>query len=453
MRKIKEGILIFSKIKYRHKSSFTVFTKNQKMMMKRRCYFFSKFFPILIFSTLSIFSVFGFSKPLELKNGIWRATIERTDGKEIVFNFQSEDSAGKKIIYIINGKEHLLVDSVEILADSVFIELPFFESGFKARITNKGNLEGEWIKHYGERILRLPFKAIFNAKRFEVTSAPFADISGRWVSDFYKNNKKTSTFVAEFKQQGSHVTGTFLDPTGDFRFLEGVVTGDTLKLSTFDGANAYLLTAKIDNENKISGGMFYSGATGTESWSAVRNEKAKPASGFDETKLKPGASKLNFTFHDSKTGKPVSINDKRFKGKVVVVQLLGSWCPNCMDETKFLSAYYNKNHKRGIEIIGLAYERTTDFKSSQQALMPFEKRLNVKYPVLITGVAVSDSLKTEKTLPQLEQIKAFPTIIFVSKKGNIQKIDSGFSGPATGDEYTKFKKEFDRIVNQLLNEK
>ncbi len=227
---------------------------------------------------------------------------------------------------------------------------------------------------------------------------------------FTNKGKKTSTFVAEFKQHGSQVTGTFLDPTGDFRFLQGVVSGDSLKLSTFDGANAYLLIAKVDNKNKISGGKFYSGATGTEDWSAVRNENAKPANGFDETKLKPGAGKLDFTFRDSKTGKPVSINDKRFKGKVVVVQILGSWCPNCMDETRFLSDYYNKNHDRGFWVIGLAYERTTDFKSSQKALMPFEKRLNIQYPVLITGVTSSDTLKTEKTLPQLEKIKAFPTI-------------------------------------------
>jgi len=421
--------------------------------MNRKVFFLNRFLKEFIFFTLAIFLLSCFLKPVELKNGMWRASIERTDGNEIIFNFQSKDSAGKKIIYIINGEEHLLVDSVEIRSDSVFIELPFFESGFKARITVDGNLEGQWIKHYGERVVKLPFKAVYNIKqRFKVTENPAANISGRWVSSFIKKDHKISTFVAEFKQEGSHLSGTFLDPTGDFRFLDGVVSVDSLKLSTFDGANAYLLTAKIDDENKISGGMFYSGATGTESWSAVKNDKARPANGFEQTKLKPGAGKLNFTFRDSKTGTPVSINDKRFKGKVVVVQLLGSWCPNGMDETKFLSGYYNKNHKKGIEVIGLAYERTTDFKSSQQALMPFEKRLNVQYPVLITGVTSSDSLKTEKTLPQLQQIKAFPTTIFVDKNGNIRKIDSGFSGPATGEQYTVFKKEFNRIINQLLNE-
>jgi hypothetical protein len=86
-------------------------------------------------------------------------------------------------------------------------------------------------------------------------------------------------------------------------------------------------------------------------------------------------------------------------------------------------------------------------------LQPFKKRFKVQYPILITGVTVSDSLRTEKTLPQLESINAFPTTIFVDKKGNIRKIESGFAGPATGEHYTEFKKEFNKIIDELLAEK
>ncbi|HSN08197.1 MAG TPA: TlpA disulfide reductase family protein [Hanamia sp.] len=420
--------------------------------MNRNVFFLNRFLKKFIFFTLVVCLLSWVLKPVELKNGIWRATIKREDGNEIVFNFLSKDSAGKKIIYILNGNEHLLVDSIETKDDSVFIELPFFESGFKARITSDGNLEGQWIKHYGERILRLPFKAKFNEpERFKVSSPPIADISGKWLTTFHRENKKTVQYVAEFKQKGSHLSGTVLDPTGDFRFLDGVVTGDSLKLSTFDGANAYVLIAKIDNKNRISGGKFYAGATGTEDWTAVRKENANPESGFIEPKINPDGGPVNFTFRDSKTGEPVSF--EKYKGKVVVLDILGSWCPNCMDETKFLSDYYLKNRNKGFEVIGLAYERTTDFKSSQEALLPFEKRLNVQYPILITGVTSADTLITQKTLPQLEKIKAFPTIVFVDKKGNMRKVESGFSGPATGEYYTEFKKEFNRIVNQLLDEK
>ena len=400
-----------------------------------------------------VFSIHWIEKPVTLKNGFWRASILRPDGQQIIFNFQSKDSAGKKIIYVINGKEHLLVDSIETRGDSVFIQMPFFESGFKAKITEEGNLEGSWVKKYGERTQILPFKAIYNTKeRFPVTAPPVENISGKWVSVFKENNH-ADTIVAEFKQEGSHLTGTFLDPTGDYRYLDGVVSGDSLKLSTFDGAHAFLFTAKIDNGQKISAGKFYSGARSIEEWSAEKNPDAAVAGGFNEAKLKPGSGKLNFTFPNSIDGRKISINDPKYKGKVVVIQILGSWCPNCMDETKFLSNYYNNNHQRGVEIIGLAYERTTNFKESQKELQPFIKRFNVKYPILITGVTVSDPLKAEKTLPELESINAFPTTIFVDKKGNIRKIDSGFAGPATGIYYTEFTNKFNQLINQLLQEK
>lgn len=421
-------------------------------MKKRRIFSYKIAFGFCIF-LIALFSIHWLEKPIELKNGFWRGEIQRPDGQQIIFNFQSKDSAGKKIIYVINGKEHLLVDSIETRADSVFIEMPFFESSFKAKITREGNLEGIWIKKYGKRIQVLPFNAAYNTKqRFQISAPPIANVSGRWVTEF-KTKNNSDTIVAEFKQEGSHLSGTFLDPTGDYRFLEGVVSGDSLKLSTFDGAHAYFFTAKIDNAQKISEGKFYSGARSIQDWSAVKNAKAEVSDGFGETKIKPGSGKLNFTFPNSNDGSEVSINDEKYKGKVVVIQILGSWCPNCMDETKFLSDYYDKNHQRGIEIIGLSYERTTDFKESQKELQPFKKRFKVQYPILITGVTVSDSLRTEKTLPQLESINAFPTTIFVDKKGNISQIESGFAGPATGEHYTEFKKEFNKIIDELLAEK
>jgi thiol-disulfide isomerase/thioredoxin len=423
------------------------------MMIKKMktCYYKSPF--IICFFVVALLSIHCSANPVNLKNGYWRATIQRPDGQQVVFNFETKDSLGKKIIYVINGKEHLLVDSIETRDDSVFIQMPFYESGLRARIMDNGDLEGTWVKYFGYRIRTMPFKAEYdNKERFKISAPPVSNISGRWETTFGEKDK-VSNMAAEFEQKGSYLTGTFLDPTGDTRFLQGVVSGDSLKLSTFDGANAYLFTAKIDNENNISGGKFYAGETGVEDWSAVKNENAEISSGFSETKIKPNSGKLNFSFKDSRDGHLVSINDKRFKGKVVVIQILGSWCPNCMDETRFLSDYYDKNHQRGIEIIGLAYERTSDFENSQKALLPFMKRLQVQYPVLITGVAVSDSLLTQKTLPQLDKIKAFPSTIFVDKKGNIRKIDNGFSGPATGEHYTQFKKEFNEIINHLLAEK
>jgi len=122
-----------------------------------------------------------------------------------------------------------------------------------------------------------------------------------------------------------------------------------------------------------------------------------------------------------------------------------------MDETAFLSDYYLKNKNRGIEMIGLAYEYSTDFHRSQKSLRKFQKQFNVQYPMLITGIRVGDSLRTEKTLPELTPIRMFPTTIFIGRDGKVKKIDNHFNGPGTGAHYEEFKKEFNATVDELLS--
>lgn len=256
--------------------------------------------------------------------------------------------------------------------------------------------------------------------------------------------------VGVFNQKGTALTGSFLTPSGDYRYLEGVVDGDSLKLSGFDGGYAMLFTAKIDDAKKISGGKYFSGVGIPREWEARKDATAALTGSSSATLLKQDVSpKLNFTFNDV-DGKPVSITEDRFKNKVVIVQILGSWCPNCMDETVFLNDVYSKYKSKGVEILGLAYERTADFTRSQQNVKNFVKRLKVEYPVLITPVAVSDPQSAEKTLPQLESIPAFPTTIFTDRKGEIQKIHAGFNGPGTGADYEKQKKEYIEIIEDLL---
>jgi hypothetical protein len=118
-----------------------------------------------------------------------------------------------------------------------------------------------------------------------------------------------------------------------------------------------------------------------------------------------------------------------------------------------LSDYYNKNRQKGIEVIGLGYERSTDFQRSKKSMQSFRQRFNVQYPLLVTGVTASDSLLTEKTLPQLDKIKAFPTTIFIDRKGVVRKIHNGFTGPGSIERYELLKQQFDKTINDLLNEK
>lgn len=386
-----------------------------------------------------------------LRNGQWRAILQRKDGNGIVFNFEVKDSAGKKILYIRNAGEHLLVDDITTEGDSVLIHLPFFESQFRAALTKDGNLEGVWLKRGVDNYQSVPFRAIYRESfRFPAVKPAQLDLSGRWKAVFRtRDGKDTTLRIGEFVQKGQRITGTFLDAGGDLRYLEGVVTGDSLKLSCFDGGHAYLFTARIGSGSQLSGGQFFSGAAGYETWTAYKDAEAKLPNEFSITKWRKDAGPLNFTFRDI-DGHPVSIRDPRFTGKVVLIQIMGSWCPNCMDETRFLSGFYNDYKGKGVEIVALAYERSTDFARSQISLRSFQQRFQVQYPMLITGVSVGDPQRSEKTLPQLEQINNFPTTIFVNKKGAIEKIHTGFSGPGTGAHYEDQKKEFYETVDRLL---
>jgi peroxiredoxin len=387
-----------------------------------------------------------------LKNGIWKATLQRPDGQQIIFNFEVKPANGKPALYVLNATERLLVDDIKQSGDSIWITMPFFDASFAAVITAKGNLQGTFIKGRGERRQEIPFLAEYGKKdRYPVTANTTFKVAGRWAAKFGEG-KGSTLAVGEFKQfPGGKVTGTFLTPTGDYRFLEGSIQKDTLRLSSFDGSHVYLFAAKLDNDSTIMQAVFYSGATGKEEWVAQKDKHAQLPDGYTAVKLRPGESKLNFRF-PSTEGEQIGIDDARFKNKVVIIQILGSWCPNCMDETAFLSEWYRKNKQKGVEIIGLAYERTTDFEQSKKGLATFQKRFNVQYPFLVTGVTVSDQQRTEKTLPQIEPIQAFPTTIFIDKKGNVRKIHTGYDGPATGEHYEAFKKEFNELINSLLSE-
>lgn len=403
-----------------------------------------KVFIILIFSFLHSMIVTA-----QIKKGWYRAAIQRTDGAEIIFNLEAVSKNNKTIFYIRNASERLLVDAVVQKGDSLFIEMPFFESAFKLKINSNHSLTGKWMKGTSNKSLELPVVFQYGIQeRFTVTTKATSNITGKWEVTFTRPNGTFRPAIAEFLQNENSLTGTFLTPSGDYRFLEGVVSGAKILLSCFDGSHAYFFTADIVN-NKIENGFFYSSASPAEKWRAEKNAQVVFPDSIDQTRLKPGATKLNFSFKDV-NGKIVSINDKQYKNKVVVVQIMGSWCPNCMDESKFLSSFYKEYKSKGVEVIALAYEYSTDVNRSKASIQKFIKRLQIKYQVLITPVTVNDPERTEKTLPQLTPIRAFPTTLFIGKNGEVYKVHQGFYGPGSGAYYQEFQTEFYSTIKKLL---
>ncbi|OKL40222.1 peroxiredoxin family protein [Pontibacter flavimaris] len=384
-----------------------------------------------------------------IKAGSWRVALQHAEGKEIPFIMEAGEKNGNSVLYLVNGEERILVDDVEQRDDAVRIGLHIFDADLIAKV--KGDkMTGHFVKNDTPEPYAMPFTAEHGKEhRFEAKPAPATfDFGGKWDVVFAPRDGKPYKAIGVFAQQENDATGTFMTETGDYRFLEGQVAGDELKLSTFDGNHAYLFTAKPASDSTLTG-HFYAGLKGYESWTAKRNPDAKLAGADTLTFLKPGHDTLSFTLPNLE-GRQVSLSDDKYKGKVVIVQLLASWCPNCMDSTNFLAPYFDQNKDRGLEIIGLGFERSTEFDKAAARLRKMRERLHVRYDLLVAGTA--DKEAAACLLPALNHVLSFPTTILIGRDGKVRKIYTGFSGPGTGRYYEEWVVDFNKTMDNLLAE-
>lgn len=383
----------------------------------------------------------------EFKSGSYRATLQVKDQKELPFVFKVDDS---KKMTIYNAEEEILVDDITVVGDSIHVLMPVFDAKIDAVIDERGNLKGNYLK--GPKYVKVPFEAIYDVHfRYPTTSKTHQPIAGNWEVTFSPDTKGSYKAKGVFKDGvDNKITGTFLTETGDYRFLDGALDGSRLNLSCFDGAHAFLFDGVVKNDS-ITSGMFYSGNHYKEPWVAVRNKAFELSNPDKLTYLKEGFDTIEFTFPDL-SGQAVSLFDERFKGKAVIIQIMGSWCPNCLDESNYLSQFYKENKSNDIEFVALAFENAKTLEKATNNLKRLKKRVGIDYPILIaqTG-SVNKKLAAEK-LPMLNHILSYPTTIFIDKKGTVRKIHTGFSGPATGEKYTAFKKEFEAFVEKLSTE-
>jgi thiol-disulfide isomerase/thioredoxin len=393
------------------------------------------------------------TKSATLQQGVWRAVIEMNE-QQLPFNFRVEYEGTQPVLFLLNAEEEIRLDELIFRGDSIVVPMHIFNTELVARIENEGAWQGYWVKKdYPD--YRLPFRANAGEKhRFsEAAAPPVTEVSGTYAVTFKSGSGEgpDEAAIGIFKQQGSRVTGTFLTPLGDYRYLEGEMNGSQLRLSCFDGEHAFLFTAKADPKTQaLTEGGFWSGRSWFQPWSGQPDPAAALPHPDSLTFLKPGYETLSFQFPNLDSTL-VSLDDERYRGKVVLVQLMGSWCPNCMDETKFLADFYQKNHDRGLEIIALAYERNPEFEKAKGRLERLKEKIGIDYELLLTGVD-NDKENTAASLPMLNQVLAYPTTIFVDRQGKVRRIHTGFSGPGTGVYYEEFVQKFTLFVDKLLAE-
>jgi thiol-disulfide isomerase/thioredoxin len=378
--------------------------------------------------------------------GKWRVEMQTSAGK-LPFYIEITNTNGKIKAFTINHTEKLAFDKVTIKGDSMILSMEVFDAVIKTKLNNKGAWQGTFTKRLGDLTYRAASLKAEKNKNYRFV--PLAETKyklGKKYTIVFNDQGKTYPGVAELNQFKNTVTGTFLTETGDYRYLEGNIVKDSIMLSCLEGNHAFLFKAKIKADS-LTDGIFNYNMTGAETWKGKVNPEARLADPNSLTYLKPGYDKIQFNFKDS-DGAFVNLEQDRFKNKVTIVQVLGTWCPNCMDETRFLVGFQNKNPD--VEIVGLAFEKSDDEAFAFPKINKMKERFGVKYPVLIAGK--NDKEDASNKLPMLNKIISFPTTIVIDKKGVVRKIHTGFSGPATGKHYTDFVKEFGDFIHTLQNE-
>ncbi len=419
------------------------------------------FSPLMLFLATAIAVVLGGCRQerntapaddVMLQKGSWRAALTLPEA-ELPFLFEVIVSTPDAIVLdILNGEERIRVREVSLEGDSLLIRLPVYDSEIRAEL-KATRMSGFWYNYARPGDYRLPFEARFGeTQRFprqhdhplERSLSP----DGYWDVTFSPDTDSASKAIGIFRQDNERLAGTFLTETGDYRYLDGITDGSGIFLSCFDGAHAFLFTAEARPDGRLEG-WFYSGSHWRERWTAERGEQLALPDPFALTFERSEREAFTFALPDL-DGNIVSLSDDRFAGRALLVVLMGTWCPNCRDESAFLSSLYPEYKERGLSIVMLAYETSSDRDTIRRRIQRYKEHFDIDFDILPAGPA--DKAAASATLPMLNRISAYPTSLFIDRQGRVRRIYTGFSGPATGKAYHRLRQEFIRTIESLLAE-
>lgn len=388
--------------------------------------------------------------------GSWRAWLS-TPGGELPFALElTTEPDGEWNAVVTNGPERIEVPVVRVDAETVVLDIDYYDSRIEARVEDGGrSLAGTWSKRRGpDEVAKLDFRAMhgelprFWPIRHErgTEFRPLADLQGDWRVEF---KKEADGAVARFSiNEDGKVLATFLTPTGDYRYLEGVFDGVVLRLSCFDGAHAFLFHAEFTPKGTLTGD-FFSGAHWHDTWTARREVGATLADPWKLTTARAGVDLAALSYLTPE-GESVSLADPGFAGRVRIVEVFGTWCPNCLDASALLKDLHARYAADGLSIVGLAFEVTGDRARDSAQIKKYAERLAIDYPLLLAGQSKKDL--ASRAFPLVDRVRSYPTFVFLDRTGRARAVYTGFSGPATGADHERLEREFDELIRTLLAE-
>ena len=349
-------------------------------------------------------------------------------------------------ITLLNGDERITITDIFQAGDSLCLTMPRYESRFVGTILSDSKITGSWCD-LAKEDYSIPFEANYLGA---------SNIKGEWVAGskkkydvtFNPGTEHAYPAIGVFETRAEDLRGTFLTETGDYRFLEGTLVENHFTLSNFDGAHMFLFKGEVRGDSIVNG-TFSSGKHYTGLWSAAMNPNATLTHPDSLTYLLHENEAISVNVVDLE-GKAVTINQDDYRGCVSIIQLFGTWCPNCYDENVFYKRLYEDYSAKGFQIIPIAFEASDDFDKSSAAVKAQFAEIGIPYACYL-GPKRNKKV-TSKMFPMLNEVISYPTSIFIDKSGKVRKIHTGFYGPGTSEYYEAFVGETTSFIECLLAE-
>ncbi len=385
--------------------------------------------------------------------GEWDATVT-VGPADIPFRFEISGEGPSLEGSFFEGEKKISSTLAKYAGSNLQFDYEFLDTTLTVTF-NGDSLDGVYRSHR-KNGREYPVHARRSVSHVTSVSVSAPQISGDWEMKLVgedKSEKKDPRTVLSWKlylrQSGSEVTGSILRVDGDTGTLAGHWVGDSLVLSHFAGERPVLLEAKLQADGTLDILL-----NKQNRYLAARTSDARtkgipePPNPSQFTSVKDPSEPFHFSFPDI-NGKVISDTDAQFKGKVIILAIGGTWCPNCRDEAPFLVDLYKRYHGRGLEIVGLNFEASGELAEDKPRIQSFVQEFSVPYPVLYAG-AIPD---VKEKLPQIADFGAYPTTVYLGRDGRVSSIHAGFASAATGEAHGSLQHEVNELVERLLDKK
>jgi len=390
------------------------------------------------------------SKPMP-EEGTWTGTLALPEARRLPFQMYLDLRSIAPTGHFINGPERTPIPEIYRRGDSLIFV--FSEYGAAMRgVWKNGRLSGEFLRFRRDTI-SMSFAAQPSPEAPDTARAAselLPPLAGKFQVYFRKDDLVDSSTTATFWTRGDSVFGTFIAPDGDLGLLAGKRSAGTLFLSRFTGWQANML--ELRHEQGHWRGKYYARTSVPVFFSIEpRTSLLKEAGDARKTTMKD--PKKKFLFSGVRImGDTLTQADVRFKGKALIVDIMGTWCHNCMDAAPLLEQLHREFKNKGLEVVGLSFELSDDFATARKNLLLYEERYGVTYTLLFCGTTERANVDA-RLHSQLNNFFAYPTTLFIDPKGLVRDVHVGFKGPGTGEEYQRQVQLFYDSVRKLLKGK